>query len=183
LVVDVAAEAASYDCRVSKAALIEEALAVHGAISRVLGAATVPEWCRLDLTMAQLKGVLVLGQKGETPVGGLARELAVGLPAASAVVDRLVDHGLVLRHEDPADRRRTLLRLSSQGEELLRRLRQGSRELWAEWLHQLSDDDLTALLQAIRPLQKVAQSWDDEEEAPASSEAAEGRPTANAGRH
>jgi DNA-binding MarR family transcriptional regulator len=169
---------------VSKAALIEEALAVHGTISRVLGAATVPEWCRLDLTMAQLKGVLVLGRKGETPVGGLARELAVGLPAASAVVDRLVEHGLVLRHEDPADRRRTLLRLSSQGEELLRRLRQGSRELWAEWLHQLSDDDLAALLQAMRPLQRVAQSWDDDGEAPlvsrAASEASEARPAAHA---
>jgi MarR family transcriptional regulator, organic hydroperoxide resistance regulator len=144
---------------VSKAALVEEILGLQGTVLRALDAATVPEWCRLELTMAQLKGVLVLGRKGELPVGGLARQLSVGLPTASAVVDRLVEHGLVLRHEDPADRRRTLVRLSPQGEELLDRLRQGTRELWAQWLHRLSDEDLAAWLRGLRALGPIAESW------------------------
>jgi DNA-binding MarR family transcriptional regulator len=144
---------------VSKAAWIEEALELESTIMRALGSATVSEWCRLELTMAQLKAVLVLGRKEELSVGGVARELAVGLPAASAVVERLVEHGLVDRQEDPSDRRRTLVRLSSQGQDLLNRLRRGSREALTAWLETLREEDLAALLQGLRAIAKAAESW------------------------
>lgn len=143
----------------SKAALIDEALTLEGTILRAIGAATVGEWCRLELTMAQLKGVLVLGRKHELPVGGLARELSVGLPAASAVVDRLVEQGLVERKEDPADRRRTLVRLSPAGEELLASLRRGSREAMSVWLERMPEDDLGALLVGLRAMAPLATDW------------------------
>ncbi|HEX4212833.1 MAG TPA: MarR family transcriptional regulator [Candidatus Dormibacteraeota bacterium] len=109
--------------------------------------------------MAQVKGVMVLGRRGELPVGGLARELAVGLPAASAVVDRLVEHGLVRRQEDPSDRRRTLVRLSPQGEELLARLNQGSREVFETWLDNLPEPQLEQLVSGLRSLAEVAETW------------------------
>lgn len=143
----------------SKAALIDEALALEAKILRAIGAATVGEWCRLELTMAQLKGVLVLGRKLELPVGGLARELSVGLPAASAVVDRLVEQGLVNRKEDPADRRRTLVRLSPDGEELLVRLRRGSQEAFTIWMQQMREDDLHSLLVGLRAMAPLARDW------------------------
>ena len=143
----------------SKAALIDEALVLEGKILRVIGAATVGEWCRLELTMAQLKGVLVLGRKHELPVGGLARELSVGLPAASAVVDRLVEQGLVNRKEDPSDRRRTLVRLSPAGDELLTRLRRGSREAIGAWLEEMREDELGALLVGLRAMAPLALGW------------------------
>lgn len=140
----------------SKAAWIDEVVALESTVMRALGSVTVPEWCRLELTMAQLKGVLVLGRKEELPVGGLARELAVGLPAASAVVERLVEHGLVDRQEDPSDRRRTLVRLSPQGEDLLHRLRRGRREALTAWLENLTEEDLGALLQGLRAMARTA---------------------------
>jgi MarR family transcriptional regulator, organic hydroperoxide resistance regulator len=146
-------------CGVSKAALIDEALELEGRILHAIGSATVGEWCRLELTMAQLKGVLVLGRKHELPVGGLARELSVGLPAASAVVDRLVEQGLVYRKEDPADRRRTLVRLSPGGEELLTNLRRGSREAFRGWLEQMQDGDLESLLRGLRAMAPLAGAW------------------------
>lgn len=139
--------------------MIEEVLQINRTLLRAVAVATVPEWCRLELTMAQVKGVMVLGRRGELPVGGLARELAVGLPAASAVVDRLVEHGLVRRQEDPADRRRTLVRLSPQGEELLARLNQGSREIFETWLENLAETQLEQLVSGLRSLAQVAETW------------------------
>ena len=38
------------------------------------------------------------------------------------LVDRCVDQGLVTRYEDAADRRRSLLRITAHGEELLQRV-------------------------------------------------------------
>jgi DNA-binding MarR family transcriptional regulator len=49
--------------------------------------------------------------EGERTVGEIARDLGLSLPAASKLVGELEDHGLVTRHEDPADRRRTVVRL------------------------------------------------------------------------
>lgn len=143
----------------SKAALIDEVLRLESETCRAIGAIAVPEWSRLQLTMAQLKGVIVLGRRGEMPVGSLARELAVGLPAASAVIDRLVQHGMVHRHEDPADRRRTLVRLSPQGEDLLGRLRHGSRDLLRQLLTRIAEEDLSALMRGLRALAHVADTW------------------------
>ena len=143
----------------SKAALIDEVLQLESVTCRAMGASAVPEWRRLELTMAQLKGVIVLCRWGEMPVSGLARELAVGLPAASAVVHRLVEHGLVHRQEDPADRRRTLVRLSPEGEDLLGRLRDGGRGLLRQWLAGIAEEDLSALLSGLRALAHVAESW------------------------
>jgi len=52
----------------------------------------------------------------------LARELAVGESAATAVVDRLVRQELVVRCDDPSDRRLVRLALSGTGESLVTKL-------------------------------------------------------------
>jgi DNA-binding MarR family transcriptional regulator len=57
-------------------------------------------------------GVLAhVAAEGERTVGEIARDLGLSLPAASKLVGELEDHTLVSRHEDPADRRRTVVRL------------------------------------------------------------------------
>jgi len=59
-------------------------------------------------------GVLAhIGSEGAQTVGEIARAVGVSLPAASKLTRDLEDHGLVERREDPADRRRTLVELSS----------------------------------------------------------------------
>jgi DNA-binding MarR family transcriptional regulator len=51
--------------------------------------------------------------EGERTVGEIAHDLGLSLPAASKLVGELEDHALVERREDPADRRRTVVRLDS----------------------------------------------------------------------
>ena len=99
---------------------------------RVLGPAQARDWVDVDLTMSQLKMMFVLssamgpvdGTRG-LRVGEVARGLGVTLPTVTAVMDKLVERGLVRRDEDPLDRRQHVCRLTADGQALLHRLMAG----------------------------------------------------------
>ena len=52
-----------------------------------------------------------IGTEGEQTVSEVARALGLSLPAVSKLTRELEEHGLIERHEDPADRRRTVVQL------------------------------------------------------------------------
>jgi MarR family transcriptional regulator, organic hydroperoxide resistance regulator len=140
---------------IARAQLIDNAMQAQKQIVQAMHAAADPTWLQLDLTMAQLKGLFALADSPMT-IGQLAEALGSGKPAASILVERLVQLGLVERAEDPLDRRRTIARVTSQGEELVARLRQGGRDRLRAWLSRLGDDDLAALVQGLQALATVA---------------------------
>ena len=135
--------------------LIDDAMQAQKQIVRAMHTAAEPTWLQLDLTMAQLKGLLALADSPMT-IGQLAEALGSGKPTASILVERLVQLGLVERAEDPLDRRRTIARVTAQGEELVTRLRQGGRDRLRAWLSRLDDDDLAALVQGLQALATAA---------------------------
>jgi DNA-binding MarR family transcriptional regulator len=118
---------------------------------------TIVDWIQLDLTMAQVKLLFILQHASlheETvfTVGLVAERLGIGVPAASHLIDRLVNQSLVTRVEDQADRRRALLGLTETGRDLANRLQEGTRDRHQRWVAQLSDDDLEALARGIGAL-------------------------------
>jgi DNA-binding MarR family transcriptional regulator len=139
---------------------IDAAIQTYRAIAREQFAGSLQAWVELDLSMAQMKTLMVLVDDGPLTIGGVAEKLCVSLPTASHLVDRLVKAELVDRSEDPADRRRAVARLSADGEELLRRLRQGSYSRLHGWLDDLSEDELAALLMGLQALQRVSAAPD-----------------------
>jgi len=136
--------------------LVQQALQAQKQIFLAMQAAAEPAWLQLDLTMAQLKGLVLLAHDGPLTIGAMAQALGIGRPAASILVDRLVELGLVERAEDPVDRRRTFARLSPKGEELVALLRQGGRQRMREWLSRLAEDDLAALVRGSHALLAAA---------------------------
>ena len=62
-------------------------------------------WLLLDMTMAQLKAVMLLVQSDGLRSRELADGLGIGPSAATPLVDRLVDQRLARREPDPKDRR------------------------------------------------------------------------------
>ncbi len=113
------------------------------------------EWLSLDMGMGQLKAVVVLVKHRQLTVGGLARALDISEPSASLLVDKLVARGLVARETDLADRRRTLVVASEQGDLLVERLRRSRQEQLAQWLALMEGDDLRALTRGLDALAAV----------------------------
>jgi DNA-binding MarR family transcriptional regulator len=89
--------------------LAEAAVELLPAIGRALFAALSDIGTAHGLTPAQVKVLLQLGARGQMTVGEIAAGLACSMPAASELVDRLVDAGHLVRTTDPTDRRRVLI--------------------------------------------------------------------------
>lgn len=87
-------------------------------------------WMGLDVTMPQMKVLLLLRENGPLRVGILARHLNVSTPTITGIVDRLVRQELVSRQDDPTDRRVVLNALTGRGVEMMERLHnRGGTEL------------------------------------------------------
>ena len=138
--------------------VIEDIITSHQSILRAIMASAPSVWMNLDLSMAQLKTLMTLYNGGAAPIGQLAEYLGIGQPTASHLVDRLVQTQLVLRTEDPLDRRRTLAQLSPGGEELAERINQVRFGTLRRGLAQLDDATLAAFLQGSRALADVAKA-------------------------
>ena len=80
------------------------------------------------LTVRQVVTVLELSRMGEVDFGATADRTGVSRSALSRIVERLVDDSLVVRRENPADRRRLLLSITPQGVELAEGILQGGQE-------------------------------------------------------
>ena len=129
-------------------------------VSALIQEVTLPHWLGLHISMAQLKGAFALAYLKQSTISEFADVLHIGRSAASLLVDRLVQDGLVERTEDTEDRRRMVIRLSVAGMELVARLRQERAEHnpLPAWLEKLSTSDLQALVQGLRALAVEAQA-------------------------
>jgi DNA-binding MarR family transcriptional regulator len=125
-------------------------------VFRAINPPATPDWLGLDLTMAQLKALFALARGEPMTVGALGQVLRIQLPAASHAVDSLVRLELAKRYEDPEDRRRTFVQLTSRGQALVEQLREGRSGLSRRWLAELADDDLAALLRGLQAIAAVA---------------------------
>ena len=91
--------------------------------------------------------------------GRNCQQLCIGEPTASYLVDRLVQAELVERAEDPADRRRAMIRLSVEGRILLDKLI-GPRNWLDDQLRNLDGEDLAALRRGIGAVVAMLESQD-----------------------
>ena len=75
-------------------------------------------------------------------VKDVAAALGIASPSAVELISRMVTAGLLRRHDDPRDARRTRLTLTALGERLLRALSETHLPLFRE-LHHANTDHLT----------------------------------------
>ncbi len=108
----------------------------------------------IDLTLAQLRTLVILAEEGPLIIGQIAQRLGIGLSTGGHLVDRLVQAGLAERAEDVEDRRRTVARLTPSGEDMYGRLRIGPQRMQA-LLQEMDDADLKALLQGMCALNRI----------------------------
>ena len=102
------------------------------------------------ITMQQLKVLTMIAIDPERATGHeLAGQLKVSVASMSGLVDRLVEHGMVSRLEDPTDRRVRRLSVTPDGSATIRNLLSSSGKMPTPVLRRLSIEDLRALVQGI----------------------------------
>jgi DNA-binding MarR family transcriptional regulator len=72
-----------------------------------------------NITLQQMRTFALILARGQTPITKVANALGIRPNVATGIIQRLVDRGLIERHEDPGDRRVRLLTVTDQGLALL----------------------------------------------------------------
>ncbi len=115
-------------------------LSALGVVSRGLGRALPP-----DRPPAAMAVLTLLGRFGEMRMGRLAERLGVDLSVTSRHVAYLAHRGWIDRHPDPQDKRSRLLRLTPQGEQVLREASDRIAEALADSLRDWTDEEVAQL--------------------------------------
>jgi DNA-binding MarR family transcriptional regulator len=149
--------------RQERAALIAQLEDTHAAFERRALSAMAGPLISTPLTMHQLKvlALIALDPDGATGVT-LAALLGVSVPSMSAMVDRLVDHGMVRRTEDPHDRRVRRLMVTREGNATIRSLLTTAGRIPTPVLHRIALDDLRALVQGVQAVDRASTSEPDD---------------------
>jgi DNA-binding MarR family transcriptional regulator len=141
---------------VADSAVVDQICAAFRGFMRALHALDRSSWGDLDLTMSQLKTIMLIVDTGGLSGRDLAERLGVGASAVTALVDRLVQRGYARREEDRADRRVSWARPTDKATALFERLHATHRERLADVLATLSPDELALVAEAITTLELAA---------------------------
>ena len=103
----------------------------------------------LNLTIQQLRVLMLLFAEGGTSAHKLAEAIGVSLATLTGIVDRLEGRGLVQRSVDPNDRRVRRIDLTTEGRTLVSDFVELGRERKRKLLHRLDLRVLRNLVEAV----------------------------------
>ena len=92
----------------------------------------------------------VISKEKEVTNNDLSRRLGVSMPAASQLVDRLVEMGLVEREDNPADRRSKYLTLTAQGRQTLDDMDKATHSWIPTLVSMLSEEEIKIIKPSLR---------------------------------
>lgn len=105
----------------------------------------------------QLQALFTLQHHAGT-MGGLAEEMNISLPSATALVDRLVKGGWVERQADPEDRRVTRLTVTAQGASICKRLQEKRYRAFKYLLDAMPENDIKSLQRILANLHQALEA-------------------------
>lgn len=111
-----------------------------------------PDFTEVGITMAQAKVLYVVIAAGELRMSELAARLGIGSSSASGLADRLVELGLLVRHDDAADRRQVVVTTTPEAAALMERFRELNQRQLRELLTRLDPDELDVVDRSLEVL-------------------------------
>jgi len=136
--------------------LVERIVTLQAHVARLVESDRALAWLDVDLTIQQLKAVLILVRAGSLTAGQIGRELRVGFSTVTGLVDRLAEQGLVSRGEDPQDRRATRVVPTEAAHAVVERLYAYRREALRHLLEHVSNETLVKLAEGLAEVERVA---------------------------
>ncbi|MCQ3936691.1 MAG: hypothetical protein DPW18_06550 [Chloroflexi bacterium] len=114
------------------------------------------------LSMPQFSILMQLHYKGACGMSEVSERFEITPAAASQLVDKLVQSGLVQREEDPNDRRAKLLNLTEKGRALIRQGNEERHRWMDELMTGLTAEEKTKVNEALALLTRAAQELETE---------------------
>jgi DNA-binding MarR family transcriptional regulator len=139
-----------------RAASLEALLDDFERLWRRLAGSQWMDFVGVDVTMSQAKVLHLVSIHPGSTMSWIAQQLHVTLPTVSGLVDRLVDHGLLGRRDDPSDRRQVIVDLTDGGWEMIGRVRDSGLGSLRGLLERLSPSDLAHLRRGVAALAATA---------------------------
>jgi DNA-binding MarR family transcriptional regulator len=143
--------------------------AANGAIEgyrelvQLLSSARTSDLPDSSVTMAQMRVLMLLSALGEVRMSEAATALGVTQSTASGLVDRLVESGLVARHNDVNDRRHVLVSLTDDGAGFLDHFQELGISHLRELMADFTADEVATIERAIDLLIGAARRLSQEE--------------------
>jgi DNA-binding MarR family transcriptional regulator len=139
-----------------KERLVDGILALADKLFRELLPTVPRDLLSLDVTMPQMKILVILYVTGPRRMSDIASELDVTLPTATSLIDRLVEKHYVEREMNPDDRRVVLCHLSEAGEQVIKHIWQTARARSHELLHSMDISKLALFAEALQAMHETA---------------------------
>ncbi|TXK40736.1 MarR family transcriptional regulator [Nonomuraea sp. C10] len=124
--------------------LIHQIMEIQRDLGRALARHQSPLFSS-NLTMRQLKVIMLVAANGSATGQDLSHNLGVTLGTVTGLVDRLVAHGLVSRHEDPHDRRVRRVELTPAGRTLIEEINDAGLKQYRRIMNHLDTETLRCL--------------------------------------
>jgi len=135
--------------------VLDQVISGYESLMQRLAESHAPGFLEIDITMPQAKLLYLLGALGDLRMSELVARLGVSLSTVSGLVDRVVEHGLATRREDPADRRHVVVGLTPAGSDFIDRFRELNARQMRELLEELDAADLALVRDAFGALERA----------------------------
>jgi DNA-binding MarR family transcriptional regulator len=119
-----------------------------------------------DLSFSQVNTLFRLYHHGPSSVNALADHLGITKAAVSQLLDSVITDGLVVRSENPEDRRRKLIDLTDEGRGLVKQSMRTRHAWMADIVKEFSAEEKEQILPALRLLTERTQALYDEHDSP-----------------
>lgn len=108
-----------------------------------------------DLTLPEFRALAYINRNAGCALNEVAEFVGVEAPAASKLVESLVQRGLAKREADPGDRRRVQLSVLPKGEKSILTVREHTREFLNQQLAHLSAEEQVTVNAAMQILKEA----------------------------
>jgi len=131
-----------------RVARINRVVASYELLMQRIASSHAPDLMEVAVTMSQAKVLYLIAASQGMRMSEIAVRLGVSISTTSGLVDRLVDHGLLARHDDPADRRQVVVTITPSGSADLERFRELNAVQMRRLLACLGDSELDVVERA-----------------------------------
>jgi len=108
-----------------------------------------------ELSLPQIHLVNVTRERGQATIKELSEFLGVSPPSASAMVDRLVEKGILVREQSREDRRKVLVSLSGRAEDVLENVEEAIFRSFVDLVEKIGPDTARKWCEVLEKVRDV----------------------------